>query len=67
MTYNDYFVTYTNKAKGYPMAACQRALEDCHHTLQRWGNDISEEYSTRLWAEIDAMRDRIAFLQRKRA
>ena len=66
MTYNDYFTTYTNKAKGYPIAACQRALDDCHQTLKLWGQDISTEYSTRLWAEIDAMRDRIAHLQRKR-
>lgn len=65
MTYNEYHQTYTNKAKGYPINACKRALEDCHYTLKLWGVEISAEYSTRLWAEIDAMRERIAYLQSK--
>ena len=65
MTYADYHRTYTNKAKGYPLAACRVALADCHATLKLWGQDISADYSTRLWAEIDAMRERIAYLQRK--
>jgi hypothetical protein len=65
MTYNEYHKTYSNKAKGYPLNACKRALEDCHYTLTLWGAEISTEYSTRLWAEIDAMRDRIRHLQSK--
>jgi hypothetical protein len=65
MTYNEYHTTYTNKAKSYSINACRRALEDCYATMTMWNAELSAEYSTRLWAEIDAMRERIAYLQRK--
>lgn len=65
MEYSTYRLIYANKAKGYPINACRRAIEDCHETLKLWGEGISTEYSARLWAEIDAMRERIAYLQRK--
>jgi hypothetical protein len=65
MNYAAYHATFTVKAKGYPISTCLYALEDCHRTLKLWGDEISTDYSTRLWAEIDALRERLAHLQRK--
>ena len=62
MTYSEYHATFTNKAKRYPADACRFAISDCHETLKIQGKDISTDYSTRLLAEIDAMRERLAYL-----
>ena len=56
---------FTNKAKGYPINACRAAINDCHKTLKIVCPDNSpyeSAYATKLWAEIDAMRERIAYL-----
>jgi hypothetical protein len=63
MTHNEYHAVYTTKAKRYTLGQATIALADCHETLKLWGAEISTEYSTRLWAEIDAMRERIAYLE----
>ena len=65
MNYSDHHQTYTVKAKRYDLEQAIAALADCHATMKLWGEAISTNYSTRLWAEIDAMRERIAYLQRK--
>jgi hypothetical protein len=31
---------------------------DCHDTLKIWGDDIDSDYAVKLWAEIDALRER---------
>jgi hypothetical protein len=69
MTYNEWHKVFTNKAKGYPINACKFAINDCHRTLQMVCPDNSSHesaYTTKLWAEIDAMRERLAQLQKNR-
>ena len=60
---------FTNKAKGYPINACRAAINDCHNTLKIVCPDNSpyeSAYATKLWAEIDAMRERIAYLETRK-
>lgn len=58
MNYNNHYAVFTNKVKAYDFYTCRRALFDCHDTLNLWGEDINEDYAIKLWAEIDALRDR---------
>lgn len=58
MNYSNHHATFTQKVKAYDAGTCRRALIDCHDTLKVWGNDISEDYAVKLWAEIDAIRER---------
>ena len=60
MTYAEYHKVFTIKASHYDFYTCRRALIDCHDTLDLWGQNIAEDYATRLWAEIDALRERQA-------
>jgi hypothetical protein len=50
--------------QGGGVLACQHAIADCHQTLRDFGAGIDKAYETKLWAEIDAMRERLAALQR---
>jgi hypothetical protein len=70
MTHNQWYEIFKTKAAGYPVGACQFAIADCHRTLQMICPDNCEaesDYSVKLWAEIDAMRDRLAYLESRRA
>ncbi len=58
MNYNSWHETFANKVKDYDFYTCRRALNDCHASFAIWGTDISESYATKLWAEIDALRER---------
>jgi hypothetical protein len=58
MNYNNYYAVFTNKVKSYDFYTCRRALFDCYDTLKVWGSEINEDYAVKLWAEIDALRDR---------
>jgi hypothetical protein len=58
MSYNDHHAVFTRKVAGYDFYTCRRALMDCHDTLKLWGQDIAEDYAVKLWAEIDALRER---------
>ena len=58
MNYNNHYAVFTDKVKAYDFYTCRRALFDCHDTLNLWGEDINEDYAVKLWAEIDALRDR---------
>jgi hypothetical protein len=49
---------FTHKVAGYDFYTCRRALLDCHATLDAQGRDIDEDYAVKLWAEIDALRER---------
>lgn len=64
MTYAEHYAIYTTKAKRYTLGQAIIAIADCHETLKLWGDQVSAEYSTRLWAEIDAMRERITHLKK---
>ena len=66
MNYNNYHAVFTNKVKDYDFYTCRRALLDCHDTLKVWGEDINPDYAVKLWAEIDALRDRQMKLKRKK-
>lgn len=44
---------------------CLRAIADCHDTLRVGGYSTDDAYAKKLWAEIDAYRDRVLRLQRK--
>lgn len=46
---------------------CRRAIADCHDTLRVGGYSTDDAYGMKLWAEIDAYRDRMLRLQRKGA
>jgi hypothetical protein len=58
MTYQEHHAVFTRKVAGYDFYTCRRALIDCHDTLTLWGSDIDESYAVKLWAEIDALRER---------
>jgi len=58
MNYNNHHAVFAQKVKGYDFYTCRRALIDCHDTLDIWGTDIDENYAIKLWAEIDALRER---------
>jgi len=57
MSYNNHHAVFTQKVKGYDFYTCRRALFDCHDTLKLWGENIAVDYATKLWAEIDALRE----------
>lgn len=58
MTYGEHHATFTRKVAQYDTYTCRRAMADCYDTLAHWGADIAESYAIKLWAEIDALRDR---------
>ena len=58
MNYSNHHAVMTRKVAGYDFYTCRRALMDCHDTLNIWGKDIAEDYAVKLWAEIDALRER---------
>jgi len=58
MNYNNHYAVFAAKVQDYDYHTCRRALIDCHDTLNLWGQEINEDYAVRLWAEIDALRDR---------
>ena len=58
MSYATCHQTFTQKVRDYDAGTCQRALMDCHDTLKIWGEEIDSDYAVKLWAEIDALRER---------
>lgn len=57
----------TAKAKfaRHTTTECIHAIADCHDTLQEGQYEYAHPYAQKLWAEIDAARDRLLFLSRK--
>ncbi len=49
----------TNKVARYTWAQCEHAIDDCHDTLKVGEYPYSSPYAQKLWAEIDACRERI--------
>ena len=58
MNDSNHHAAFTRKVAGYDFYTCRRALLDCHDTLAAQGQDIAEDYAVKLWAEIDALRER---------
>ncbi len=59
MNYGQWHQTFTNKVSGYDWYTCRRALFDCHDTLALHPDKPTDDpYYIKLWAEIDALRER---------
>jgi hypothetical protein len=59
MTYGELHKTCVNKFKEYDSDMCAHALHDCHTTLQLNNHlPTDDPYYIKLWAEIDAIRER---------
>ena len=59
MNYGKWHEVFTNKVKGYDFYTCRRALFDCHDTLElRKDLPTDDPYYVKIWAEIDALRER---------
>jgi hypothetical protein len=65
MTYTEMTALYRNKARGYTADQCEFAVRDIHTTIALHQGDLNHPYIQKLWAELDAMRERLAHLQRK--
>ncbi|NVN99245.1 MAG: hypothetical protein HXX17_07975 [Geobacteraceae bacterium] len=50
------------KVARYTLHQCIHGIADAHDTLQVGQYEYSHPYAQKLWAEIDAMRDRQRFL-----
>ncbi len=51
------------KVAQYTLAQCHYALMDCHATLVNWPE--ATDYTRKLWAEIDACRDRVRLITQR--
>jgi hypothetical protein len=59
MNYGEMHQVFQNKVKAYNGAMCAHALRDCHDTLALHKNMPTDDpYYVKLWAEIDALRER---------
>jgi len=65
MNHSDLTRIATDKVRGYTLAQCEFAIADIHATLALHGDDLSNPYVTKLYAELDAARDRRMVLQSK--
>ena len=65
MTYTDLNRAAVTKVSGYTLAQCDFATADIHATLALHDDDLSNHYVTKLYAELDAVRDRRMVLQSK--
>jgi len=63
MTYSEICATARTKAgRATTLAECAHAIADCHDTLRVGQYEFSSPYAVKLWAEIDAYRDRVMVL-----
>lgn len=65
MTYSDLTALYRNKVREYTADQCEFAMRDIHATIALHEGDLNHPYIQKLWAELDAVRDRHTRLQRK--
>lgn len=56
----------TDKFKLYTIEQCRFAITDIHETLQfnQHADDMDNPYVVKLWAELDAARDRMRVLSK---
>jgi len=68
MNYGQWHQTFEIKVKEYDTYTCRRALYDCHDTLALHRDLATDDpYYVKLWAEIDALRERQLKLSREAA
>jgi hypothetical protein len=65
MTYTDLNRIATDKVSRYTLAQCEFAIADIHATLALHERDLGHPYVAKLYAELDAVRDRRMVLQSK--
>jgi hypothetical protein len=58
MKHVEYAITARNKFAAYTKEQCDFAIRDIHATLAAQGADITSDYSTKLYVELDAARAR---------
>jgi hypothetical protein len=58
MSLTQHLVTFRNKVRQYSKAQCDFAVRDIHETLRLHGGDMRDPYIEKLWAELDAVRER---------
>lgn len=58
MNFPEWYKVFQTKVKKYDLEMCRHALTDCHEVLNVWGETIDKAYADKIWAEIDAIRDR---------
>ena len=63
MNYTDMTALYRNKVRGYNASQCEFAIRDIHATIALHEGDLNHPYIQKLWAELDAVRDRHAKLK----
>ena len=62
--YTDITLNARAKTANATARECQAAIMDCHDTLAVGQYDFTSDYAIKLWAEIDAYRDRAHALAR---
>ena len=67
MSHADITINARAKAANATAHQCQAAIADCHDTLAVGQYDFKSDYAIKLWAEIDAYRDRAHALARSAA
>jgi len=69
MNYSDMTALYRNKVRDYTADQCEFAVRDIHETLRlhptAMSDPFGDPYVVKLYCELDAMRERLAHLQRK--
>ena len=65
MTYTDLNRAAVTKVSGYTLAQCEFAIADILSTLALYDRDLAHPYVAKLYAELDAVRDRRMVLQSK--
>ena len=63
MNYSDLTALFRTKARGYTADQCEFAMRDIHTTIALHDGDLNHPYIQKLWAELDAVRDRHAKLK----
>lgn len=65
MTYSDINRAAVAKVSHYTLAQCEYAIADINATLALYDRDMGHPYVSKLYAELDAVRDRRMVLQSK--
>jgi len=65
MTYTEMNLLFANKFKHYTLTQCCHAIADISDTLALYDRDMKHPYVAKLYAELDAVRDRQMALLKK--